>query len=759
MPQARPLARRLSGFVLSAVAALCLSAATAAAAGLEAQAASLRARNDALVRAERWDPAAEAELLRDLDAALTQLRGHGGGAGSAAALRELTGSLHARHREALQRLEAGGEPEESEEYVERRPMALQSLYLRNWIYLDAATRFESRNPRREEWLRDAMTGFGDLTTTGDAQIAAESFYGRALAERALGRTAEADADLRRALEKKPPPELAARIGAALVEGQIDAEQLGPALESSAALLRQAPGPEAEFLRAKVALLALGSLPLDAERTRALRAEAAALVVALERRGGRWPDMARQLVAAGITKPEDWLSEGDSATIRWAVAEALRTSGRCREALPLYEALTKQRGGADALVATAECQYREGDYVAALATLARVPAGKGGSRADAAYLRFKAAEALDQRENTAASRARLRETAAALVADHPAHVQVFEAHFRLGELTLRDGDRVAAAQHFDRVQGDPQFALQAGYQAAQAYVAEWEARAEDGAEPDPTLAAAALERLRRFLADAEAYRGRPGARPADRATLAPLEARARVLTALILTRSGNRTGAEEAIVLLEDFPARNPEAADLHGQAQALRAVALLELERPADAGAAVTAFLATPQLGSRDYALMQRLGVRVLELAAERTEAGDAAGAQALNRTALALYEALLAAVDKGAVKDQSPAGLRNLIARLRKETAATPVRNRADDTRAGGAAWIVRPPTMVSSTRMSRIAAGLARGSPDRTTRSASVPGSVESRSLSWRIYQAASIVIARSAPTGVSRCSAPMT
>lgn len=663
MPQARPLARRLSGLVLSVAAALCLAAPAAG------DAASLRARNEALAKAKGWDPAAEAELLRDLDAALTQLRGRGGGAGGAAALRELTGAIHARHREALQRLEAGGEPEESEEYVERRPMALQSLYLRNWIYLDAATRFEPKSPRRTEWLRDAVTGFGDLTTTGDAQIAAESFYGRALAEQALGQRAEAEADLRRALEKKPPPELAARIGAALVEGQIDAEQLGPALESSAALLRQAPGPEAEFLRAKVALLALGSLPLDAERTRALRTEVATLVSALERRGGRWPDMARQLVAAGITKPEDWLNDGDSPTIRWAVAEALRTSGRCREALPLYEALTKQRAGADALVATAECQYREGDFAAALATLARVPAGKGGSRADAAYLRFKSAEALDQRENTAASRARLREAAAALIADHPAHAQVFEAHFRLGELTLRDGDRLAAAQHFDRVQGDPQFALQAGYQSAQAYVAEWEARAEGGTEPDPALAAAALERLRRFLADAQAFRGRAGARPADRATLAPLEARARVLTALILTRSGDRAGAEEAIVLLEDFPARNPEAVDLHGQAQALRAVALLELERPADAGAAVNAFLATPQLGPRDYALMQRLGVRLLELAAERTDAGDPAGAMALNRTALALYESLLAAAEKGAVEDQSPAGLRGLIARLRKET------------------------------------------------------------------------------------------
>lgn len=658
MPRARTLTRRLPG-LLSAL--LCLAAAA------DAQSGGLRGRADALARSTTWDGAAEAQLVRDIDAAVTQLRDRGGSAAASAALREVLAATHARHVEALRRLEQDGAAEESEEWAERKPLALQTLYVRNWLYLDAATRFETRSPRRTEWLRAAASGFGDLTTTGDPLIAAESFYGRAQAERALGNAAAASADLRRALEKQPPPELAARIGAALVEGQIDDDQLGPALESSAALLKQAPGPEAEFLRIKVALLALGSLPMAGDARRALRAEVGRLVIALEQRGGRWPATARQLVAAGITKPEDWLQEGDSATIRWAVAEALRGSGRCREALPLLESLAAPRGtGAEGLVALAECQYRDGAYAKALQTLARVPAGTGGNRADAAYLRFKAAEALDHQEGSAASRARLREAAAALVADHATHPQAFEARFRLGELALRDGDRLGAAGSFDAVRGDPQFELQAVFQSAQAYIGEWEARAGGGAEPDPALATAALERLRRFLEQADAYRAARGERAADQATLLPLQGRARVLGALILTRQGDRAGAAEAVLWLEDFRARYPGATDLYGQASAVRAIALLELERPVDAAAAIDELLATEQRGERDYALMQRLGVQTLELAAARADAGDAAGALALRRSALALYEALLAATERGAIANQSPAGLHTLIERLR---------------------------------------------------------------------------------------------
>ncbi len=665
MPEARSVARRLPGLLSAVLAALvCLAP------GAHGQAGSLQARGEALARAPGWDGAAEAAFVRDLDAAVTRLRSGGGSAASSAALRELVARTHARHAEALRRLEASDEEaEENVEWVERQPLALQTLYLRNWIYLDAATRFETKHAQRRAWLQDAVDGFGQLATTGDAQIAAESLYGRALAEQALGRQAEAAADLRRALDKKPPAALAARIGGALIEGQIDADQLGAALESSAALLRQAPSPEAEFLRAKVALLALASLRLDAARTRALRIEVGELVAALEKRGGRWPATARELLAAGLTRPEEWLQEADTPTVRWAVAEALRASGRCREALPLYTTIAAQRGAtADALVGLAECQYREGAFADALATLERVQPGTGRVRADAAYLRFKAAEALDQREDTPASHARLRDAARALVDAHADHAQAFEAHFRLGELALAAGDRLAAAEAFDRVSGDPQFALQARYQSAQAVVAEWEARAEGGAEPDPALAAAALERLQRFLDEAEAYTARAGARPGDRVALAPLVARARVLAALILTRRGDAPGSEEALVLVEDFPARYPAATDLHGQANALRAVALLQLGRYADAAAAMQAFLAAPQRDARDYALMQRLGVRTLELAAERTDAGDAAGATTLTRAALAVYEALLAAAEQGAVTNESPTGLRTLIARLRRQ-------------------------------------------------------------------------------------------
>jgi hypothetical protein len=680
MPEARTFTGRLSGLVLSAVALLLSAAAPAAGGDLQAQVTAARASAAALA-AGAWDGNGEEQLLRDLDAAVTELRARGGSASTAAALRRLVEDTRARHDDWLHRhqqavIDADGDLEalqQSEEWKEREQIALQLLYLRNWLYLESATRFEPQSRRRDEWLKQAASGFQQLTGVDDPAIAAESWFGRALCERALDRPAEAIADLRRAQALHPKPELARRIGVALVEAQIDAGQIGDALASSAALLRQAPKPESEFLRAKAALLALVSLKLDAKRQRALRREVAGLVARLERRGGDWPRLARQLVAAGITRPEEWVADASTPAVRWAVAEALRAKGECREALPLYQAAAdaQQTPAADVLLALAECRYRVGEYGAALDSLKRMPAkAAAAQRSDAAYLRFKVAEALDRQQPSQQTAAGLRAAAEQLLADFPDHPQAFEAYFRLGELARRRGDLLAAARQFDAVKGDERLELQAVFQSAQCWAEEWEAQSRSGAEPDEAAAQAALERLQKFLDAAQAYRAARGQRAGDEAVLSPLEARARVLGALLLVRGEESEGAARALEWLDGFDDRFPDQKDLQAQASAVRAAALLDLGRYAEARAAVERFVAAPAHDQRDYALMKRLGVRALQLADGPSAANDATATAALRGSALDLYEALLRAVQDGAVKSESPEGLRALVERLRRETS-----------------------------------------------------------------------------------------
>ena len=530
-----------------------------------------------------------------------------------------------------------------------------------------------KSPQRDEWLKQAAAGFQQLAGAGDPQIAAESWFGRALCERALDRPAEAIADLRRAQGRDPQPELAERIGVALVEAQIDAGQIAEALAASAVLLRQAPKPESEFLRAKAALLGLVSLKLDAKRRQSLRREVSGLVARLERRGGDWPRLARQLVAAGITHPEEWVADASTPAVRWAVAEALRARGDCRAALPLYqaEADAQKTPAPDVLLALAECRYRVGEYREALDTLGRMPPkGDAAVRSDAAYLRFKVAEALDRQQSSEQSAAGLRAAAEQLLGEFPDHPQAFEAHFRLGELARRRGDLREAARQFDAVKGDEQLELQAVFQSAQCWAEEWEAQSRAGAKPDDAAARAALERLQKFLDAAQAYRAARGQRAGDEAVLAPLEARARVLGALLLVRGEEPEGAAHALQWLDGFDERFPDQKGLQAQASAVRAAALLDLGRYAEARVAVERFVAAPAHDQRDYALMKRLGVRALQLAGEPSAANDPAATAALRGSALDLYEALLRGVQSGAVKSESPEGLRALIERLRRETS-----------------------------------------------------------------------------------------
>lgn len=675
MSQAGIEAGRISGRRLTCVLVVLLAGAVAAA-STSARIGELRARLSQL-DAGGWNPAAEQAFARDLDALVAQMRGGGNPGAAAAEMRRLVADAHRRHGEWLERAERefladddGADPFESEEAIERRQMAMQTLYLRNWVDLESATAWQPSSPDRAQWLRRAVDGFGRIAAVDDRTIAAESHYGRALAYRALGQFEPAAADFARAIELSPE-QFAARAGTALVEMQLERDRIAEALAASQKLLADHRSAEAEFLRAKSLLLALAAPGGKGAVRAAQRSEVADLIARLERRGGQWPELARRLVAAGIARPEEWLDAEAGPTIRWTVAESLRAQGRCGDALPLYKALfgAGKSPRAELAVAYAECRFRAGDHAGVLQTLQTVDA-RSDVAGNAAYLRFKAAEALHHAAPTPASGAQLLELAGAFADAHPRHQRAYEAQFRLGELLRERGERLAAAAMFDAVSGDAGLRLQALFQSAQCYVEEWEMRERSaGVDAARDLGAAAIERLDRFRSEATAMTSARSARPADAAVLAPMQARAEVLAALVRARLGGEEYSDEAIVILDGFDERYAGEAELRPQAAAVRGVALLGLGRYAEARAAIEAFVAVQRGSERDYELMRGLGVRALALAGEQSAAGDVAAAADLRAAALAIYSALLAAAERGALAAESPHGLRQLVDDLRRQT------------------------------------------------------------------------------------------
>lgn len=561
--------------------------------------------------------------------------------------------------------------QDSAAWRQRESLALQSRYTLSWVYLEAAIRYEPRHEQRQEWLRQAADGFGTVADAAeDPTVVAESLYGRGLCRRELGQPDGAITDLRRALDGAAPG-LSGSIGSALIEALIEANRLDTALQESRTLLKRSPSGEADFLRAKVLLLALGGTSTDRKRRAAQRREVVEVMARLDRRGGEWARLGRELAAAGIRDPEEWLAEDSNPTIQWVVAEALRQRNECEKAIPLYESLAGKRSSVgEVLLALGACQLETLRYEEAYATLsAPLDGANDDQRADAAYLRFKAAEALQQSADTRENATRLSTEARGYIAAFPEHSRTFEAHYRLGELDRAAGKPIEAVVHYDAVPTDTPLHAQAMFESARCYVTEWERRNEaTPGERNPELIAAALRKFERLFEAIDEPANNATIRVADGVVLSSIEAQARVLGALTLTRSDEDDALDKAIVWLDRFSAIDVPDASLQTQASLVRGIVLLKVGRYAEAGTAVNDFLVGYDPSRRNYGLLRHLAADVLELAEEQRRKEHPDAVRELENLALTVYSELLRRLESESIPGQSPEGLRRLIASLRRD-------------------------------------------------------------------------------------------
>jgi len=638
-----------------------------------------------------WDVDGETALVDRIDRLsqeFLELAGTGASMSQTAdALLTLMENVRERYTKVLEKMQADviredGDLEavqDSAAWRQRELLAMRVLYRLNWVRYEIANRYESSTPARRRLLESARDGFAEFMAAGDKQIAIEARFGHGLTLKALREYDSALDDFHSALAQGPGADTAARIRAALAETQMTRGRIGDAISQTGLLLHEARGGEilaqARFLRCKALLLAVGKYKTQysASARGSYRAEAAGLLEKLYNSGSYWRAKVIQLIDAGVDDPLEWAAGKSTPFVTFLIANSLRRRGECDSAIRLYGALLeREQFTSESHYGKGFCSFHEGRYDEAIAELnAFLEASKGEESfyGQAEYLRFKAAEALYLREgsekNAAIAEAYFH-YAKELVEKAPDYESAFEAWYRLGEWYRDHGDLVQAAKSFAKVQGDPAFHINASFQAAQSY---FEAVVGSGRpEPaDPETAKAALAAIDRFIGEAEEFRTKRTAGQGTDALINPLEAKAVIMGAAVASTPGVGT-MKDRLSRLADFKQRFPDQRALLPEVASLRIVAFRTLGNLDAAGSELESLLAMPGGDAYHHDALKKLALVFLKEASSREERGDLAGATRSRKTALRVYERLLADSRDGMLDGEPIAGLERLVADLRAQ-------------------------------------------------------------------------------------------
>jgi hypothetical protein len=632
--------------------------------------------------AGHWDKNAETTLVDQLDGLADRF--HEAVVSGASLSREAKALLdvvestrqrYTAHIESLQaeviRIDGDLEAvQDSADWRDRELLAMRLLYRENWIRYEHAVRYERNTTRRKAELRRARDGFAEFAGGGDPALTAESLFGRGLCSKGLADYEAAAADLTAVINSKAAGDMTLGARIALTETQLARGRTTDALGSTAKLMKAGGAGEsrrqAVFLRAKALLLATGAKSnASAAQAQAWRSEAAKLLEELYKSGSYWRSKALQLIDAGIENPRAWASDRSSPFVTYLVAESIRRRGDCADAITLYDGLAADGRYVDESVyGIGFCSFHLGNYDRAFTKLSAYLADadeEAAYRSSAFYLRFKATEVLAL-ETTASQQVGLqyREALDGFLSEYPDHKQAFEAWFRLGELKREDGDLAGCAEAFSNVTGDPAFELKSRFLAAQCAGQEVLGASEEETI-DPIQVDAALTRIDDFLAGFDDQ-------PAEVLALSEsMLAKAAVLGAALAAKKADG-GMESRIQRLDRFEERFPNSDGLLSEVYSLRIVAYRSLANLQAAGDQLRALLELPQTGPYEGDNLKKLGIVFLNEGSRQAEQGQADAAALARKTALSIYERLLAD-QKAGLLDEPVAPLEALIDDLRAQT------------------------------------------------------------------------------------------
>ena len=667
-------------FTLGALLTLGASAGTARAASL----GDLRAQARAVAISPGSGGAAEQAALERLGRlALDFLdAADSGEAGAISAYEAIVDPLersYQAHRDALDHaskavIDADGDLDalyESASWREHQQLAAQALYYVNWLHYRGALFYDGG--KRKALLEQAANGFGEFASAGgESSVVIESHLGRGLAYLELERRDWAIADFETVVQaKSASAERVRKARLALAEAYVKAGRSADALRTSQQALAGAPPadePRAKLTRARALLMAAASAaPSDRA---AYRAEASTILGQLEAAGGPWGARAAAIVRAGLDNPKVWA--GAKATAEpappseWEVTKQLVASGKYKEALPRLERLLAstdeedRKRQAEARYLLGIARLRTGDVAGAAGAFAAVLAGKERApyRDDAAYLSFKANEALYAASPTAERLPAYEQAILSFVGEYPRHKAAAEARYRLGEIRQRQERYADAVAEYARVQGDAGFELRAAFATAQCSVKLLE-RTPEGTPPDPALRRQADGALARFWAqiDSQDFAAFGDAPVND------LMGQAALMSAYLAALS-DPADYERALAWLDGYEERYPKLAEQRPQVVKLRLAALARLARLSQLAREVE----RPAVADLDPAFLDDLATRVLTTAARLQAGGQAAEAAAGKRAVRALCERALASKDAGALGPVVRRRLQSTLAALYEE-------------------------------------------------------------------------------------------
>jgi TolA-binding protein len=529
-------------------------------------------------------------------------------------------------------------------FKEAQMVASQALYFLNWLHYYGARLYDGA--QRKELLEKAQRGFSEFAV-GDrrSELLVESLLGRGLTHVELGNTEYAIHDLQAvANDPQASPERKAKARLALLDAQVRAGNVSEALRLSNQLLGSGERAEDNVIRyLRIRALLAGVKKSSGGEAERYRQQALSAMDQLRKAGPGWEEKVAALAQTSIENPEKWADNANNPFARWEVAKMLVQKGDYKQAMPLLEGFVnssdaemhKHHGEAQYFLGLAK--FQAGQYQEAADLLdASLKDENPAYGADAAYMRFKALEAVIAKNPNADVATQYERAIADYLSHYPNHKSAYEAQFRMGELLQAQHKCAEAVPVYAKVQGDPGFELRAQFATLQCDFELLQAvdpRAPGN--PRDALVKSIGAGLQSFDKQASDYEKRKTT--GDQLPLNDVRAKVAVMQAVYaaLQPEPNDQAILEA---LRDFEKKYPEQKDLLPQVARLRLTAYQRTGRYADAEAEVKAHgrLLVASLGAP---VIEDLAVSFVRDGARRNGKGDAAANQAAQQVALRLYE------------------------------------------------------------------------------------------------------------------------
>lgn len=542
---------------------------------------------------------------------------------TADAILPLLERLHAYHQGRMDRAQdeiiaADGNPEvlyEQRWWQLDRSFALAASGQLAWLHYRAAMLHPEKKEQRRAWLEKSVREFSEFVAAPDEKMRLESYLGRAMAQRELGRRGEAVADLEIVLAKGRSHPL--YWPARLALGELRASQGGAeGLAETKKLLAEASAAKlpSDTLN-QIRLMRLDALLIGAERglSEPARREAETLAASLSKLGPQWSNRVTDTVLRHMKDPRPVL--GASASSEWIAAENLASEEKFEAAIKAYEAIARSPDPAarehavDVHHRLGICYFRLERFVAAERELRAYlnAAPEGPLAPEASYLQFRAAEAIYRAGPTQETKSSFTATVENFVTRFPDHESAYEGWFRYGESLQAERRFLEAADAYARVDGPPLFRLRAAAAEIQC-LADALSYPPQGAGDE--WAKPLQERVRTAH---EVFEELASENP----EIAGPELRARNTLAVAMAQSaGTAPDLPAAFATLEGFEERYPDLGDLHVLALALRlavASGLGDYERAREGVGALPPRIEDPGVGE----ILERIARGFLQTSAD----------------------------------------------------------------------------------------------------------------------------------------------